>query len=83
MKKKLLSHLEIVIAVAALVFLGILIFFYLWAIDAIVTQLHASLVNPTPQNVSGFDLKKASKLDLRGLLNQSSSTSLSETSTTP
>jgi hypothetical protein len=70
MKKKLFSHPEAIIATLALIFLIILIAFYFWATDAMVTQLHRSLVSAAPENVPGFNLSGASKLDLRGLSGQ-------------
>jgi hypothetical protein len=73
MKKKLFSHPEAIVATLALIFLIILVVFYFWATDAMITQLHRSLVSATPENVSGFDLSGASKLDLRGLSGQPAS----------
>ena len=73
MKKKIYAHPDVIIAVLALVLLFVLIAFYFWATDAIVTQVRRALTSAAPQNAVGFDLDGAAKLDLRGLLGQSSS----------
>ena len=70
MKKKLYSHPDVIIATLAFVLLCTLAAFYSWATDAIITQLHRSLVSVPPQTAAGFNLDGASKLDLRGLLVQ-------------
>lgn len=75
MKKTLFSHPDITIVTLAIVFLGILIFFYSWAIGVIVTQVHTALSASPGQTAAGFDVQEAGRLDLRGLLNQSSTTS--------
>jgi len=67
MKKALYAHPDAVIAALAIIFLGILISFYLWATGVIVIQLHRSLTPAPSQSASGFNLQGASKLDLRGL----------------
>ncbi len=81
MKKKLFSHPDAILAVLALIFLVILVAFYFWATSAIVTQVHRSLVAPLPESASGFNLKGASALDLRGLLGQASSSPANSTPT--
>ena len=73
MKKKLYAHPDIIIAVFAIVLFCVLVSFYSWATDAIVEQIRRSLTSATPQSAAGFNLDGASKLDLRGLLGQSSS----------
>ncbi|MGD1003519.1 MAG: hypothetical protein ABR884_03015 [Minisyncoccia bacterium] len=69
MKKFLHSHPNIIIGILAIVFVGTLIFFYSWAIDDVFSQIPRALVPPAPQNITGFDLSAASKLDMRGLVN--------------
>jgi len=76
MKKKLYSHPDAIIAALAFVLLCTLAAFYSWATDAIITQLHRSLVSVPPQTAAGFNLDGASKLDLRGLLVQPPSTTV-------
>jgi hypothetical protein len=81
MKKKLFSHPDVILAVLALILFGVLVAFYFWATDAIVTQVHRSLIAVAPESASGFNLKGASALDLRGLLGQASSSPASSTPT--
>lgn len=75
MKKFFYSHPDIVIAGCALVFLGFLLGFYLWAINDIFVQVHRALTFSSTQSANDFDLAGAAKLDLRGLMNGSSSAS--------
>lgn len=72
MKKILHSHPNIIIGTLAVLFLAILITFYLWAVNDAVAQLRTALMVPPPQNITGFDLAGAAKLDFRGLIATSS-----------
>jgi hypothetical protein len=69
MKKFLHSHPNVIIGTLAVVLVGTLIFFYSWAIDDVFSQIPRALVPPAPQNITGFNLSAASKLDVRGLVN--------------
>lgn len=71
--KKIFSHPEIVMAVLAVILLCVLASFYYWATDAIVVQVREALMPAPSESVPAFNLTAASKLDLRGLLGQSSS----------
>ena len=67
--KKLFHHYpNIIIGTLAVVLLGVLIAFYSWAISDVFVQLHSALATPPAQNAEGFDLSRAAKLDLRGLM---------------
>ncbi len=68
MKKFLHSHPNIVIGTLAAVFIVALVSFYSWAIDDVFDQLGRALASPSAQSAVGFDLAGASKLDLRGLM---------------
>jgi hypothetical protein len=73
MKKLLYSHPNIIIGTLAVVLVGTLIFFYSWAIDDMFSQIPRALIPPASQSITGFDLSAASKLDLRGLVNEAPS----------
>jgi hypothetical protein len=73
MKKFLHSYPNLIIGTFAVLFLGILLGFYLWAVNDIFIQLHLALVTPPAQPIEGFDLADAAKLDLHGLVNETSS----------
>jgi hypothetical protein len=73
MKKFLHSHPNIIIGTFAVIFVGALILFYSWAIGDMFSQIPRALIPPPPQNITGFDLPAASKLDLRGLVNEAPS----------
>jgi hypothetical protein len=68
MKKFLHSHPNIVIGTLAVVFIVVLASFYSWAIDDVFDQMGRALASPSVQSAVGFDLPGASKLDLRGLM---------------
>jgi len=78
MKKILYSHPNITIGALALIFLAVLVAFYVRAIDGVVAPLHAALMAPPSESKSGFDLQGAAKLDLRGLVKPSSSTTTAQ-----
>jgi hypothetical protein len=69
MKKFLHSHPNLIIGAIYIVFIGILLAFYFWAVNNVFDQLRFALISPPPQSAVGFDLAGAAKLDLRGLLN--------------
>ena len=73
MKKFLYSHPNFIIGAISGVFIGVLLVFYFWAINNVLIQLRLALIAPPPQNATGFDLAAAAKLDLRGLMNGTSS----------
>ena len=73
MKKFLHSHPNIIIGTIAVVLVGTLVFFYSWAIDDMFSQIPRALMPPASKSITGFDLSGASKLDLRGLANDVSS----------
>ncbi len=75
MKKILHSHPNLVIGTLAVIFIGTLATFSLWAVSDIFTEVQAGLVAPAPASQAGFDLTAASKLDLRGIVVSTSSTS--------
>lgn len=70
--KLLRSHPTLIIGTLALGFIGILFVFYSWAIGDVFTEVGKALAEPQSQTISGFDLGGASKLDLRGLMGNSS-----------
>ncbi|HUC31631.1 MAG TPA: hypothetical protein VMR99_03045 [Candidatus Paceibacterota bacterium] len=69
MKKFFHSHSNFILGALALLFLGVLLAFFIWAVDDVFSQVRLALAPPTPQSAEGFDLTAASKLDLRGLVN--------------
>jgi hypothetical protein len=75
MKKFFYSHPDTVIASLAVVFIVMLIWLYSWASNDIFTEIHQALTYSPSSPSDSFDLTDAAKLDLRGLLNNSSSTS--------
>jgi len=75
MKKFLHKYPNFVIGTLAIVFLAVLIAFYFWAINDAVAELKSALVTPPAQSASGFNLSAAARLDYRGLINISTSTS--------
>ena len=75
MKKLLHKYPNVIIGSLAVIFLAVLIGFYFWAINDAVAELQSALVTPPPQSVSGYDLSAAAKLDYRGLINITTSTS--------
>ncbi len=83
MKKFLHSHPNIFIGTLAVIFIGTLIIFYSWAIGDVFDQIEMALTTPSAQSTSGFNLSGASKLDLRGLTNGTSSAPEITTSTSP
>jgi hypothetical protein len=74
MKKFLHSHPNIVIGMLAVVLIVALVSFYSWAIGDVFEQMGRALASPSAQSAVGFNLSGASKLDLRGLMNGSTST---------
>lgn len=68
MKKFLHSHPNIVIGTLAGALVLVLVGFYSWAIDDVFDQMGRALASPSARSVVGFDLLGASKLDLRGLM---------------
>jgi hypothetical protein len=83
MKKFLYSHPNIFIGTLAVVFIGILIVFYSWAIGDVFNEISQALATPSAQSISDFNLSGASKLDLRGLINSTSSASATTTVASP
>jgi len=74
MKKFFHAHPEIVIASLAIVFLGILVSFYSWAINDIYADVHQGLTASSAGGSDSFNLEQASKLDLRGIIPGDTST---------
>jgi hypothetical protein len=68
MKNFLHSHPNIVIGTLAGALVLVLVGFYSWAIDDVFDQMGRALASPSARSVVGFDLLGASKLDLRGLM---------------
>jgi hypothetical protein len=83
MKNFFYSHPDTVIAGLAAIFLGILLGFYLWAINDIFSEVHRALTFSPPQSSNSFDLAGAAKLDWRGLVNGSSSSPATTTESVP
>jgi carbon starvation protein CstA len=75
MKKIIHSYTNFIIVTLAVVFLVALVSFYSWAVEDAVEELHNALVTPSEQNITGFDFAGAAKLDFRGLITVTSSTS--------
>lgn len=73
MKKFFHSHPDVIIAVLAVVFLGVIIALYVWALNDVFLEIHRSLSSSESQSATTFNLQGASKLDLRGLMNGTTS----------
>ena len=82
MKKFFYSHPDTIIAALALIFLGILVWFYSWAINDVFTEVHTALTFSPSQQSDSFDLAGAAKLDLRGIVGSSSSVATTPATTT-
>ena len=72
MKKFLYSHPNIIIGTLATVLIVVLAVFYFRGIADVFDQMGRALASPPAQSAVGFDLSKASKLDLRGLMDDAS-----------
>lgn len=71
MKKILRKHLEIVLAVLAIVLLSTIIALFVWGVNNMVASMNnaMSAKGSAGENTS-FNLDAAKQLDLRGLVNQ-------------
>lgn len=67
MKKFFHAHPQVIIVTLALVFVGVIIGGYIWAVGDIYTEVDQALVAPVPQSVQSFDLAGAAAIDLRGI----------------
>jgi hypothetical protein len=75
MRKIIHSYPNFILSTLAIVFLLALIGFYSWAVGAAVTQLRTALVTPVAPPTAGFNLAGAAKLDFRGLITTTSTSS--------
>ena len=75
MRKIIHSYPNFIIGLLAIIFLLTLVGFYSWAVDEAVAQLSSALVTPAPTTIIGFDLAGAAKLDFRGLITTTSTSS--------
>lgn len=82
MKKFFLSHPDVVLAVTAFVLLAVLIGFFSWGINDVVFEIQRSAVSSNASTGGGFDLKDASKLDLRGVSTSTSPSAITPTTDT-
>ncbi len=74
MKKLLRKHPDALLITLAIIFLAALIAAFVFGINNVVGQVNrAESANPGPGDNGGFNLQAAQSLDLRGLVNQSSS----------
>lgn len=73
MKKFFYSHPDTVIAGLALILFAVLLGFYLWASNDVFSEVHRALTFSPASSESSFNISAAAKLDLRGLVNGSSS----------
>jgi hypothetical protein len=81
MKKFLHLHPNLIIAAIYVLFIGVLLAFYFWAVNNVFSELRIALITPPPQSGEGFNLAGAAKIDLHGLINGPSSTIIVPTST--
>jgi|GEM_PF-875702 hypothetical protein len=83
MKKFFYSHPDTVIATLALIFLGVLIWFYSWAINDVFSEVHRALTFSPSQPSDSYNLTGAAALDMRGLLSVTSSPAVSAPAVAP
>jgi hypothetical protein len=83
MKNFLRSHPDIILASTAFVLLAVLIGLFSWAINDVVFEVHRAMVFQAVGDDQGFDLKDAKNLDLRGLLNGTSTIPIIVVAPTP
>lgn len=77
MQKLIKSHPEIVLVSVAVVLLATIIGYFSWGMSAVIFELNRALKTSVSQEKPGFDLQDAARLDLRGLVDTSTSTNTS------
>ena len=73
-KKIARAHPEALLIGLVVVFFVIIVGFYFWGVNTIVTTVNQALNYTPPQSSVGFDLRGASQLDYRGLASTSTAT---------
>jgi hypothetical protein len=76
MKKFYQKHPELILAIIAFVFVGILIAFFVWGINDIFFEVHRATVSFPPESSEGFNLQAASQIDYHGLSTSTSATNI-------
>jgi hypothetical protein len=67
--KNLSKYTDKLLIVAALVFLGILIAYYSWGIEEMVTHINKAMAIPkTSDQAKGFNFQEVQKINFKGLL---------------
>ena len=71
MKKLLRKHQESVLVVLAAVFLALIVAYFVWGVDDVITEVNQATNAKGSSNGSvEFDIQGAASLNLRGLVNQ-------------